>query len=313
MIAIHATPTTTSVVIATHLPQRREALAAAVASVRGQGPQEVVVAVDNNAELYGWVTKQLTDVLPVHNQAGRGASTTRNAGARVAAGRILAFLDDDAVARPGWLQNLTAPLTRADVVAVGGKLQPVWLGRVPRWMPEEFFWVVGASYRGLPPSAAPVRNVWSGNMAVSRADFWAIDGFREGFGKTGRRSQPEDTDFCIRLTTALPGRTCWYEPTAQAGHSVPPDRGTLRFFIRRCFNEGQGKADIATLLGPRLALRAERQHASKTLPKGIRRELRQAVVDREFSAAARASAIGIGLSAAGLGYLMRQIQSWVTS
>jgi glycosyltransferase involved in cell wall biosynthesis len=310
---IRATPATTSVVIATHSPQRREALAAAVASARDQGPYEVVVAVDNNADLYGWITKQLADVVPVHNQDARGASATRNAGARVAAGSILAFLDDDAVARPGWLQNLTAPLARADVVAVGGKVEPVWLGRVPRWMPEEFLWVVGASYRGLPTAAAPVRNVWSENMAVARADFWAIRGFREGFGKTGRRSQPEDTDFSIRLTTALPGSTCWYEPTARVGHSVPTDRGTLRFFIWRCYNEGQGKADMAALLGRREALRDERRHASTTLPRGIRRELRHAVIAREFSAAQRASAIGIGLTAAGLGYLMRHVQSRVAA
>jgi Glycosyl transferase family 2 len=269
------------------------------------------VAVDNNADLYQWVTEQWPEVVAVHNQGVRGASPTRNAGARAAAGRILAFLDDDAVARPGWLRNLTAPLARGDVVAVGGRAEPVWLGPVPRWMPEEFLWVVGASYRGLPSRGAPVRNVWSENMAVSRADFWTVGGFRDGFGKTGRRSQPEDTDFCIRLTTALPGATCWYEPAAEVGHSVPPDRGTLGFFIWRCFNEGQGKADIAALLGSRQALRDERRHASTTLPEGIRRELRRAVEARELSAAARASAIGVGLGAAGMGYLVRQIQTRV--
>jgi len=299
----------TSVVIASHSPQRREALAEAVTSVLGQGPYEVVVAVDNNAYLYEWVRTQLTDVVPAHNQGTPGASATRNVGARAAAGRILAFLDDDAIARPGWLQNLTAPLARPEVVAVGGYAEPVWLGRAPEWMPAEFLWVVGASYRGLPSTAAPVRNVWSQNMAVTRADFWAVDGFREGFGKTGGRSQPEDTDFCIRLTAALTGRSCWYDPSARVGHSVPPDRGTLRFFVQRCYNEGQGKADIATLVGRPEGLRDERRHASKTLPAGIRRELRQAVAAREFSAIQRASAIGVGLGVAGLGYLIRQARS----
>jgi glycosyltransferase involved in cell wall biosynthesis len=303
----------TSVVIASHTLQRREALTEAVTSALAQGPYEVVVAVDNNAGLYEWVRTQLTDVVPVHHQGTPGASATRNAGARAAAGRLLAFLDDDAVARPGWLQNLTAPLARPEVAGVGGHVEPVWLGRMPRWMPDEFLWVVGASYRGLPSTAAPVRNVWSENMAVAETDFWAVDGFREGFGKTGRRSQPEDTDFCIRLTTTLKGRTCWYEPSARIGHSVPPDRGTFRFFVRRCFNEGQGKADIAALLGPGEGLRDERRHAGKTLPEGIRRELRQALAAREFSAAQRASAIGLGLGAAGLGYLVRQGQSRITA
>jgi glycosyltransferase involved in cell wall biosynthesis len=307
-----ATAASTSVVIAAHSLRRCQALTEAVSSTAGQRPYEVIVAVDNNADLYEWVRRQLTDVVPVHNQGTPGASATRNVGVRAAAGKIVAFLDDDAVARPGWLQNLIAPLARPDVVGVGGRLEPLWLGRTPVWMPEEFLWVVGASYRGLPSTAAPVRNVWSGNMAVARTDFWSIGGFREGFGKAGRRSQPEDTDFCIRLAAALNGRTWWYEPSARAGHTVPPDRGTLRFFVRRCYNEGQGKAEIAMLLGPQEGLRNERQHASKTLPEGIRRELCQAVADREFAAAQRAVAIGVGLFAAGLGYLLRQTRPRIT-
>jgi glycosyltransferase involved in cell wall biosynthesis len=302
----------TSVVIASHTLQRRAALTKAVDSALAQDPYEVVVAVDNNADLYDWVRTQWTAIVPVHHQGTPGASATRNAGARAAAGQLLAFLDDDAVARPGWLQSLTAPLVRPEVVGVGGLVEPIWLGRVPKWMPDEFLWVVGASYRGLPSAAAPVRNVWSMNLAVTQEDFWAVDGFREGFGKTGHRSQPEDTDFCIRLTATLKGRTCWYEPSARIGHIIPPDRGTLRFFVRRCFNEGQGKADIAALLGADEGLRDERRHAGKTLPEGIRRELGRGVATREFSAVQRASAMCLGLGAAGLGYLVRKGWSRVT-
>lgn len=310
MIDNAATAATASVVIATHALQRRKALTEAVFSVlnQQQHPHEVVVAVDNNADLYEWVRRMLPGAIAVHNQGARGASATRNAGARVAVGSVLVFLDDDAVARSDWLQNLTAALARPGVVGVGGRVEPVWLGRPPKWMPEEFLWVVGASYRGMPSKAAPVRNAWSENMAVAKADFWAVNGFREGFGKTGQRSQPEDTDFCMRLTDAMPGRTWWYEPLARVGHCVPPNRSTVRFFVQRCYNEGQGKAEIAALLGSHEALTDERRHATKTLPQGIRRELRQAVMSREFAAALRASAIGVGLSAAGMGYLMRQLR-----
>lgn len=296
--------TRASVVIATHSLERRDALAEAVASALRERPHEVVIAVDHNDDLYEWVRSKLPEAVAVHNQGARGASATRNAGARAAGGDVLAFLDDDAVARPGWLQHLIEPLARPDVAGVGGLVEPIWLGQTPAWMPEEFLWVVGASYRGLPDTAAPVRNVWSENMAVARTDFWAVDGFREGFGKTGHRSQPEDTDLCVRLTAALGGGcTWWYEPSARIGHGVPPERSTLRFFVRRCFNEGQGKARLATLLGPRDWLRDEWRHASRTLPDGIRRELHQAVAHRDFAAAQRAAAIGIGLAATGLGYL----------
>jgi glycosyltransferase involved in cell wall biosynthesis len=298
----------TSVVVAAHTMERRDDLAEAVASALSQQPppHEVVVAVDNNSALLDWVRGKLPDVAAVHNEGASGASATRNVGARAATGRLLAFLDDDAVAQPGWLQGLTAPLARAEVVGVGGYVAPMWLGPAPGWMPEEFLWVVGASYRGLPGAAAPVRNVWSGNMAVASADFWAVGGFREGFGKVGRVSRPEDTDLCIRLTAASQGRTWWYEPSAHVGHRVPPGRKTFGFFVRRCYNEGKGKAEMAALLGFDEGLADERRHASKTLPQGVRRELRRAVASRDFAAVQRASAIGVGLSAASLGYMLRR-------
>ena len=299
---------TASVVIAAYTLERSAGLTRTVASAVSQQPRphEVIVAVDNNLDLYKWVCRAVPAAVTVHNQGARGASATRNAGASVAVGSVLAFLDDDTVAGPGWLRNLTAPLARPDVAGVGGYVEPMWFGRTPGWMPEEFLWVVGASYRGQPRTATTVRNVWSENMAVARDDFWAVGGFREGFGKLGQVCRPEDTDFCIRLTTALGGRPWWYEPSARIGHNVPPHRGTLRYFVRRCYSEGQGKAELAALLGRDEGLRDERRHASRTLPQGICRELRQAVLGREVGAAQRASAICVGLTAAGVGYLVRR-------
>lgn len=311
-----ATSSTVSVVIAAHTFERTEDLTRAVASALDQQPRphEVVVAVDNNPELYEWVGRQLPDVIPVLHRGRRGASGTRNTGAGVATGSILAFLDDDAVARPGWLRNLTAPLARPDVVGVGGYVEPVWLGQVPRWMPEEFLWVVGASYRGMPRTAAPIRNVWSENMAMARADFMKIGGFREGYGKIGLEARGgEDTDFCIRLADASDGGGWWFEPEARIGHSVPLGRSTLRFFVIRCYNEGTAKADMVTFLGPQKGLEDERRHAIKTLPNGIGRELWHSVARQEFAAVERAAAIGVGLSATVVGYVVRRSQRSIRS
>lgn len=302
------TPAQISVIIAAHTFERCDELTQAVASALGQQPPpyEVVVAVDNNPDLYEWVCKNLPDVIAVDHRGRRGAGSTRNAGVRAAYGSILAFLDDDAIARTRWLENLTAPLAREDVVGVGGHVEPIWLGRIPKWLPEEFLFVVGASYGGLPKTAAPIRNVWSENMAVRRGDFWKADGFREGFGKIGLESPTcDDTDLCIRLGAAT-GGIWWYEPSARVGHIVPPRRGTPGFFLQRCYNEGKGKADMVTLLGPSEKLQDERRHATRTLPRGLLRELGRALRGQEFAAVQRATAIAVGLGAASLGYALRR-------
>ncbi len=47
-------------------------------------------------------------------------SAARNAGLRLAAGQIVAFIDDDAVPEPRWLLRLTAPFADPRVAAAGG-------------------------------------------------------------------------------------------------------------------------------------------------------------------------------------------------
>ena len=47
-------------------------------------------------------------------------SAARNAGIKAAAGEIIAFIDDDAVPEPTWLDYLTAPFDEPSVAAAGG-------------------------------------------------------------------------------------------------------------------------------------------------------------------------------------------------
>ena len=48
-------------------------------------------------------------------------------------------------------------------------------------------------------------------MVVRRSAFEVVDddGFREDFGKIGDRNLPEDTDLCLRITSAQDSRGLW--------------------------------------------------------------------------------------------------------
>ena len=261
-----------AIVLAAYDSARWPDTLAAIRSVQAQQrpADEIILVVDHNPELLEQATAELPAVRVMPNVRARGASGARNTGVAATAADVVAFLDDDAVAEPQWLGELLAVLARPDVVGVGGRLLPLWPQDRPRWFPEEFYWVVGASYRGMPEQVAPVRNVWSGSMALRRWDFEAVDGFREGFGKTGNRSRPEDTDLCLRVAEAAPGRNWMYVPTAGAGHRVPPVRAGVPFFFSRCWHEGRGKAELARATARRPDRRAL-VHQARCSPAGSAR------------------------------------------
>ena len=158
--------------------------------------------------------------------------------------------------------------------------------------------MVGGSYRGLPTGRAEIRNVWAGNMAIRRDVFDAVGGFRQDFGKVGgQEPAPEDTDLCLRTRVAFPGAVWMFEPAAVAEHKVPADRATLRYYLRRCFAEGVGKAELVALSDDD-AMSDERRHAMRALPVGVARGLADTVTGRDAAGIPRSGAIVAGLAAA---------------
>jgi glucosyl-dolichyl phosphate glucuronosyltransferase len=292
-----------TVVLATYDLRRWPLLVNAVGNLlSGSGqPRRVVVCVDRNEELYERVQVTWPQVTAVLNTRGPGASGTRNTGAEFAETPFIAFLDDDVRVHEGWLARLLEPFADPAVVGTGGGVVAGWPSKRPSWFPEEFDWVVGASYRGMPTVQSAVRNVWSENMAVRSDVFRAVGGFRSDFGKVGQRNSPEDTDLCIRMAAAVAGASWVYAPDAVAEHHVPVSRASFSFFLRRSYNEGRGKVEMAHLLGRQEKLRDERDYLRRTLPSGIWAGLWATARNGDMNGLLKAAAIVTGILAAGLG------------
>jgi GT2 family glycosyltransferase len=297
-------PLPVTVVIACHDERRWLSLLESIDSAQSQVPQaaEVTVVVDHCPTLFNRLRRHDSLLTVVENRHERGASGARNSGAERATTPYIAFLDDDAVAHPGWLANLIGPMSRESVVGTGGLVRPAWSAHRPLWFPDEFAWVVGASHTGLPTVAAPVRNVWAENMAVKREAFEQVGGFRVGFGKVGERSRPEDTDLCIRMTSVRPGACFMYVPSAIVDHKVPADRMTYQFFLRRCYSEGRGKVELSGHLGEDQDLGMENEWLRRTVPRGIWNSLtRPSPHERRREGVQRSAAMLSGVGAAAVG------------
>lgn len=303
---------TVSVVICAYTLDRWNALVSAVASVQAQCVPacEIIVVIDHNEPLLERVRAELGGVLVSANTATRGLSGARNSGIAAANGTVIAFLDDDALAAPDWLERLTAAYVDPRVLGVGGAIMPYWLSGRPRWFPSEFNWVVGCTYRGMPTVAAPVRNLIGANMSLRRNVFGEIGNFTDGIGRIGTRPLGcEETELCIRLHQWQPGAIVQYEPAAQVRHLVPASRSRWAYFRQRCYAEGLSKARVAELVGQQDGLSSERSYVARTLPLGVARNL-ASVLRGDVAGAARAGAIVAGLAITGLGYLVGRATLW---
>lgn len=296
-------PSDATVVIATYDLARWDLLEAAVTSVQSDSGMQaqVIVSVDQNEALYERVRTNWPGVTVVRNAYGRGASGTRNTAAELACTPYVVFIDDDIKVRPGWLDRLLAPFADPTVVGTGGGVVPRWQASRPAWFPEEFDWVVGASYRGMPTRQDVVRNVWSENMAVRAEIFQAVGGFRSAFGKVGSYNSPEDTDLCIRMAAIAPGCKWVYVPEALVEHHVPAVRSRFSYFLQRNYREGVGKVQMADLIGMHETLQSERDYVRRTLPTGILAGLWQSFRYGNLHGFLRAGAIVAGVLAAGAG------------
>ncbi len=185
---------------------------------------------------------------------------------------------------------------------------PAWQGPRPAWFPDEFGWVIGASYTGLPDDRGPVRNVWSENMAVRREVFEKVGGFRDGFGKVGQTSRPEDTDLCIRISATEPNTRWMYVPAAVVDHEVPRERSTFAFFMKRCYWEGAGKVELSAHLGEDRDLGAERSYLLRTLPLAVLRDLGRGKFARALAIIAGTAAAAAGAASTVLRSAQRTVR-----
>jgi glucosyl-dolichyl phosphate glucuronosyltransferase len=302
-----------SVILCAYTEQRWDDLLAAVDSIQRQTvtPREIILVIDHNPVLFERARRSLTGVRVIENQQSRGLSGARNTGIREARGDVLVFMDEDAAAEPEWLEHLHAHFEVESVSGVGGAIEPWWVNGKPGWFPEEFNWVVGCTYKGMPTTTAPVRNLIGANMSYRQSVFSAAGGFTSGIGRIGTRPLGcEETELCIRTAQLLPQTQFYYEPRAIVHHRVPATRATWRYFFARCYAEGLSKALVSSLVGSGQGLSNERSYTLRTLPKGVLEGIKDAFTKGSIDGLGRAAAIISGLAVTSAGYVVGTMDLW---
>lgn len=205
-----------------------------------------------------------------------GLCAARNEALAAAAGAVVAFLDDDALPRPGWLRELAAPFANPHVGAVGGRIVLRFEGAIPPWLTASLHGLLTAYDLGPAPRAirytiAMDEYPRGANLAVRRAAAAGAGGFRLMFQRRGRGLRSNDeADLCYRLEAT--GWRLRYAPDATVDHIVLPERYEPGWFLRRF--AAQGTSDALFQLsnrGLRAALgRARWYHAERLMRRRYR-------------------------------------------
>lgn len=225
-----------------------KALSSVAGSVLPESVEWEVLVVDNNSNDE---TRQTVEIFCLRYpgrfrylfEAQPGKSHALNYGIREARGDVLAFMDDDVVVEPNWLQNLTAVLHSREWAGTGGRILPEQDFIPPRWLSVEGRYALApfALFDLGSKAQELTESPFGTNMAFRKDVFLKHGNFRTDLGpRPGSEIRNEDTEFGARLLSA--GERLWYEPAAVVYHAVLDSRVQKDYLLKWWFDKS--RADI---------------------------------------------------------------------
>jgi len=246
-----------SAIICTH--NRADYLGAAIDSLLRQTWDDYEVIVVDNASTDN--TQAVVQARCPHPrlhyvyEATLGLSAARNRGATVARGQILAYLDDDAEASPGWLQALHQVYAANPRVAIaGGKVTLLWPPgqSPPAWLSVDLMGHLGAYDLGddLCSITQPGLTPRGLNYSLRRSFLESIGGFDLTLGRVGTNLLSNEELYMTQRALA-DGWQVVYVPQALVAHNVAPERLHPSWFLRRSWWQGISEFHRERLSGQR--------------------------------------------------------------
>jgi glycosyltransferase involved in cell wall biosynthesis len=162
----------------------------------------------------------------------RSLNAARNTGLREAGAPLVAFVDDDVVVPPGWLDALVKGAARHPAAdAFGGPIRARFEGHPPRGCGREDPPITTLD---LGDEDVEAEMVWGANFAVRRSAVERIGEFDEGLD----RAHGDEEDWLLRLRAA--GGRVVYLADAGLDHRRSAEDSGLRKLARAAYHRGRG-------------------------------------------------------------------------
>jgi len=219
-----------------------------------------------------------------------GVSLARNAGAWAARTPFIAYIDDDAIPAPNWIQTILEAIARPGRLPalIGGRILPKWEAPLPAWWPASLRGVLSiiefegeGEYRtasvpkGLEPYAA--------NIVVHVLSLLAAGGFGDTVGRYGH-SLLSDEEVQLAWSLQDAGYSVRYDSRIVVHHQIQARRMAPDWLLTRLYWQG-----ASTVLTRRLL------HQSGTVWRELPRRMLVAAVLAPVALIPRGSTLLMGV------------------
>jgi glycosyltransferase involved in cell wall biosynthesis len=243
-----------SIITTVYTPERLKDITELLDSLNAQTYKntETLIVAERLPELAESIKKYIAEkgypnMRVLFNEGEWGSYPSRNLAIGEAKGDIIAFVDDDALPFPDWVEQTVKVYGEdSSVIGVTGPILPLWQDRSMDWFPRELYWIFSCTYREV-VGRAEVRNGFCTNLSFLREAFDSCGLFKsslvgEGWGKSDwQQPAAQETEFCLRAKKGT-GKRIVHDPGVRVRHKVYSYRLGSRFLARRGYWEGYAKA-----------------------------------------------------------------------
>jgi len=175
-----------------------------------------------------------------------GLLSGRHRGAKEARGEILAYLDDDVLLAPSWLEALKDAFRDPEVALVGGPSSPHYEIDPPAWLNALWSEFEGGRMCGS-LSLIELGNVkwptnpawvWGLNYSIRKKVFYECGGFHPDCVPKALQRYQGDGETGLSLKIKAKGLLAFYSPNVAVTHLIQASRLTLGAFEQRAFYQG---------------------------------------------------------------------------
>jgi glycosyltransferase involved in cell wall biosynthesis len=193
---------------------------------------EIVVVDDGASDATAAVVATRPAVRYVAHGEGRGLNAARNTGLQQSQAELIAFVDDDVLVPPGWVDALVAGSRRhPQAEAFGGPIRARFEGRTPRGCGRE---EPPITTLDLGADDCEATKAWGANFAVRRAAVERVGPFDERIV----RPHGDEEEWLERLRSA--GGTIVYLAGAGLDHRRTAEDARLGPLARAAYSRGRG-------------------------------------------------------------------------